>query len=158
VPPKFCEPIQGVGASTAVRGRDAAPAGGYHARGEHRAYRHTDPLIIIHSSSYAPLCVIPCCVLALYQPREHYHLSVGKFQRIMICCRLIVGCQTILGSPPRATQAGGVAMGDYRGQPCGKMSMLRRATVFPMALELDPLTVFRPKAKARSPLASSPPS
>jgi len=44
VPPKFCEPIQGVGASTAVRGRDAAPARGYHARGEHRAYRHTDPL------------------------------------------------------------------------------------------------------------------
>jgi hypothetical protein len=23
-------------------------------------------------------------VLALYQPREHYHLSVGKFQRIMM--------------------------------------------------------------------------
>ena len=56
-------------------------------------------------------------MLALYQPREHYHLSVGKFQRIMICCRLIVGCQTILGSPPRATQAGGGGDAHSRAQP-----------------------------------------
>jgi hypothetical protein len=45
-----------------------------------------------------------------------------------------------------------------RSKTKARSPMLRRATVSPMALDLGPLTVFRPKAKARLPLASSPPS